>query len=302
MDFTSLFFDALTAPPVLQPNVDPSVFLGTPYALLEETDGKLLTILSGGTIEVKDVYAFSLKPLDCRMILYTRQGSGTLRLPRKTYQLTQGTLLYLNCSTPDFWELSISSDIWQYTVFFMQGERLAFYESLVPFSHALLVSPTSYSAILPSINNLLRRSNAAMLRNKIIDACLLANVLTALFIEGFQLETVEEQIPTYLQEIKYSLDTYWREPLSLEKLESRYRISKYRICREFSAAFGLPPLKYLNRRRIETAKNMLLSGDKRVHEIANEVGYENTNHFINLFKKETGLTPAAYRRMMSDRN
>jgi AraC-like DNA-binding protein len=45
----------------------------------------------------------------------------------------------------------------------------------------------------------------------------------------------------------------------------------------------------------------LLSGDKRIHEIANEVGYENTNHFINLFKKETGLTPAAYRRTMSDR-
>jgi AraC-like DNA-binding protein len=140
-----------------------------------------------------------------------------------------------------------------------------------------------------------------VLRNKIIDACLLANILTDLFVEGFQLETAENPTPTYLQEIKYSLDNFPAASFRLEELESRYGISKYRICREFSAAFGLSPLKYLNRRRIETAKILLLSGDKRIHEIANEVGYENTNHFINLFKKETGLTPAAYRRTMSDR-
>ncbi len=83
----------------------------------------------------------------------------------------------------------------------------------------------------------------------------------------------------------------------MEELEEQYHISKYRICREFSAAFGLPPLKYLNKRRIEAAQNLLLSGDKRIHEIAADVGYENTNHFINLFKKETGLTPLVYRNM-----
>lgn len=50
---------------------------------------------------------------------------------------------------------------------------------------------------------------------------------------------------------------------------------------------------------MEIAKNLLLSTDKHIHEIASELGYENTNHFINLFKKETGLTPMVYRDTIS---
>lgn len=86
-------------------------------------------------------------------------------------------------------------------------------------------------------------------------------------------------------------------PFNLQDLENSYHISKYRICREFAAAFGKPPLRYLNDVRIEAAKNLLLSGDKRIHEIAAEVGIENTTHFINLFKQRTGVTPLAYREL-----
>lgn len=297
MDFSSTFLQALQNEPILPNGISPLVFLGTPYTILEETASDFLTILSGGTIEAREKYAFSLCPFDCRMLLYTKQGGGALHIPGKTFQLAEGTLLYLNCTSPPSLKIEISEPVWQYTVFFIRGGALSRYESLADFSHALLFTPSPYSFTLSGLEKLLQYGDGMSLRNKLADSSILHNILTNIWIEGFHLETQEEKNPSWLLEIKQSLDTFFMNPFSLEELEEKYHISKYRICREFSAAFGLPPLKYLNKRRIEAAKNLLLSGDKRIHEIAADVGYENTNHFINLFKKETGLTPLVYRNM-----
>lgn len=315
MDFSTSFIQSFIKEPILPKGVSPLIFLGNPYSLLEKTKDRFLTILSGGTIEAREEYSFSLHPFDCRMLLYTRQGSGILRITEKaagsrqgsgilrtlgkTYQLEEGTLLYLNCASPSSLEIELSDSFWQYTVFFIKGELLSYYESLTPFSHALLIPFSPYSPVLARLEKLLQLGNSTLLRNKLTDASILNSILSDLWIEGYRLEAQEEKNPSWLLEIKQSLDTFFMNPFRLEDLEERYHISKYRICREFSAAFGLPPLKYLNKRRIEAAKNLLLSGDKRIHEIAADVGYENTNHFINLFKKETGLTPLVYRNSVS---
>ena len=162
-----------------------------------------------------------------------------------------------------------------------------------------MITVSSYSIILPGLEKLLQHGNSATLRNKLVDASVLSNIITELWIEAFHMEAPERKCPSYLIEIRQSLDTFFMNPLRLDDLENKYHISKYRICREFSSTFGMPPLKYLNKRRMEVAKNLLLSTDKHIHEIAVEVGYENTNHFINLFKKETGLTPLVYRDTVS---
>ncbi|MFR7401455.1 MAG: helix-turn-helix transcriptional regulator [Waltera sp.] len=73
-------------------------------------------------------------------------------------------------------------------------------------------------------------------------------------------------------------------------------ISRYRLCREFSATFHTSPLQYLQGKKIEAAKSLLLSTDNPIHEVGAMVGIDNTNHFIHLFKKHTGVTPFVYRQ------
>lgn len=59
-----------------------------------------------------------------------------------------------------------------------------------------------------------------------------------------------------------------------------------------------PPLQYLNEKRVDAAKELLLTTDYRIHEIGSIVGIDNTNHFIYLFKKFTGMTPLTFRRKL----
>lgn len=270
------------------------ILTGTFYELSEETADRLPTILSGGNIELSSPLTLEFKPMDCYMLLYTRQGSGCVRLRTRTLSLEENRLLYLDCHSSPFC-IEPTHFPWRYTIFLVQGDLFADYNDLAPFSSALLHTPSAHSPILRCMEQLLKAGTGSSLYNKLSDAAILTNLMTNLWIEAYELQPDKENCAPYLSEIRHYLDTAFMESFRLEDLEMRYHMSKYRICHEFSSAFGLPPLKYLNKKRLEAAVNLLFSTDKRIHEIALEVGYENTNHFINLFKKEYGATPQAYR-------
>ena len=49
--------------------------------------------------------------------------------------------------------------------------------------------------------------------------------------------------------------------------------------------------------KLEEARNLLLHTDKKITDIAMELGYSNTQNFIRFFSKKTGMTPGKYRRL-----
>ncbi len=122
------------------------------------------------------------------------------------------------------------------------------------------------------------------------------DIFTELCVYKTDSTRLHEQIPPYIIEIKELFDSDYQEPWRLEQLESQFDKSRFRLCREFARHFGMPPIQYLNHRRMEAAKELLLSTSMSVHEVGSLVGIENTNHFINLFKKETGATPLVFKQ------
>jgi AraC-like DNA-binding protein len=65
--------------------------------------------------------------------------------------------------------------------------------------------------------------------------------------------------------------------------------------RHFKMIYGKTVFNYLHSFRMERAKELLLSGDKKVSEIAQEVGYQHPTHFTQAFKKYFGYLPARVR-------
>lgn len=94
----------------------------------------------------------------------------------------------------------------------------------------------------------------------------------------------------------HRFNTTYFEIYSLDELAVEYKINKFRLCREFAKYYEYTPIQYLNKIRIDKAKELLLSTDEKIVAISQMVGFENTNHFIRLFKEKTGVTPLTYRR------
>lgn len=96
--------------------------------------------------------------------------------------------------------------------------------------------------------------------------------------------------------MRQRFDQAYDRPYSLDELALEYGINKFRLCREFAKYYEYTPIQYLNKVRIDHAKNLLLETDEKIVEISQMVGIENTNHFIRLFKEKTGVTPLTYRK------
>ena len=85
------------------------------------------------------------------------------------------------------------------------------------------------------------------------------------------------------------------EDLSLEGLAAEAGMSTFHFARSFKAATGVSPLQYVIRTRLETAQALLKSTKLSIAEIAYRVGYEDVSRFGQHFRRQFGMTPAAFR-------
>lgn len=83
------------------------------------------------------------------------------------------------------------------------------------------------------------------------------------------------------------------DKFSLVETAERFGIDKFKFIRLFKYQTGLTPNNYFIYRRIEKSKTMLAEG-KDLLSIAIELGFYDTAHFCNHFKKYTGISPLAY--------
>ncbi len=86
------------------------------------------------------------------------------------------------------------------------------------------------------------------------------------------------------------------QPLTLEGLAAQVHMSVRTLQRRFLAATGLTPMQHLQGLRIDQARALLASERLPVPEVAALVGYQDRVAFGRLFKKMTGMSPAAYRQ------
>ncbi len=79
-------------------------------------------------------------------------------------------------------------------------------------------------------------------------------------------------------------------------MAARARMNSRTFARRFRAATGYQPIEYVHALRVEEAKQLLETTALSVEDVAHAVGYEDLAAFGRLFKRKSGLTPAAYRR------
>jgi AraC family transcriptional activator FtrA len=84
--------------------------------------------------------------------------------------------------------------------------------------------------------------------------------------------------------------------LTLDELAGQIHVSVRTLQRRFLAATGMTPIQYQQTVRIERGKDLLEADKLAVQDIAAQVGYQDRVAFGRLFKKVTGMTPAAYRQ------
>lgn len=99
-----------------------------------------------------------------------------------------------------------------------------------------------------------------------------------------------------LTEVEREITENYMNNLSLKMLSEKYYINSAYLGQIFKKKFGVSFKDYLNNYRIERACEMLIRSDEKIYEIAEAVGFNNTDYFINRFVQIKGRTPFQYRK------
>lgn len=102
-----------------------------------------------------------------------------------------------------------------------------------------------------------------------------------------------------VKEVQAFIEANYRERMTVDDLADRFAISRRALERRFKKVTYNSILEYLQRVRIEAAKQSLESERENVNEAMYKVGYTDTKAFRTTFKKLTGLSPVAYRNKYS---
>jgi len=99
----------------------------------------------------------------------------------------------------------------------------------------------------------------------------------------------------HLRHARDHVDRHFAEPLDLDRIAAVAGVSKYHFIRCFRMTYGETPMRYLTRRRIERAQDLLRAANLTVTEICMVVGFSSLGSFSAKFSQLEGESPTAYR-------
>ena len=104
-----------------------------------------------------------------------------------------------------------------------------------------------------------------------------------------------KQKSTALLAMKYIRENCTKYDLSLDLVAKEFNITSTYLCRLLKQQTGVSYKEYLTGLRIEVARKLLQNRNVSVTDVCVRTGYTNVSHFIKVFQKYTGVTPAKYR-------
>lgn len=235
------------------------------------------------------------EPLREFIVIYCVQGNGWYKSPAQEYEIRPGDLLFVH----DNWAHSYGArhpNPWSIYWSHFQG-KLA--KGLVETAEAGFGGPVLHVGMQPLIRQIFEEIlNGLTLGAARRQSVYYAGCFQRLLGYIIALPTMDARPrleKTGFGTIKSFMYQHIREELTLAQMAARCDMSRYHFARKFRSQFGLPPMDYFIRVKMQAASQLLDTTGRNIADIAHELGYEDPYYFSRVFKRVTGLSPKHYR-------
>ncbi len=160
---------------------------------------------------------------------------------------------------------------------------------------------------IKSYLNLFKELDVARSGNKIEDALLLKYKTNELLLNLYKTsqnynksKDVSDKSRSVVEKaIKY-METNLSKNIGLDEISEYVNLHPVYFNRTFSKAIGTPPINYLKKLRLNKAKDLLITTNYKIVNIAKKCGFSSSSYFIVQFRSEFGCTPSEYRTANND--
>ena len=101
--------------------------------------------------------------------------------------------------------------------------------------------------------------------------------------------------PRILRRVEEYIDAHLDSAVNIAELAASVGISVSHFSRSFVHSVGLTPHRYVMRRRLTRAHDLLVQTDLAMAEVALATGFADQSHFCRRFREFTGLPPRSFR-------
>jgi YesN/AraC family two-component response regulator len=141
-------------------------------------------------------------------------------------------------------------------------------------------------------NIISRQSDQLHMETEGLIRCLLANFVSSKIEDEQPYDRMRVKIEQVMEYISNNLSA----PLSLSDLARQVHLNQTYFSDSFHRICGMRPTVYIQQKRVEMAKLLLLSTDLQMKRISWDVGFKDIAYFCRVFKQHTGMSPGDYRK------
>ena len=110
-------------------------------------------------------------------------------------------------------------------------------------------------------------------------------------------EVVDAQNSSHeCHKVKRFIEHNYQSMISLDSLAENCSLSKYYLSHRFAELYGKSPIAYLNEVRLASARDLLLTTNHSIEEIAGCIGFSSTSYFSQSFQKNFHESPQQFRK------
>ncbi len=267
------------------------------YKYDENPHNSLLHLIAGGTTTLELPLKLNFDNINCSLLIFTITGGLQISQGNNTVTSDMGTSVFVDLS--DGAELFSTIVPCSFRFYIISGDIPAALSNIKKAPLAFHLNSQTPSSLtldqLAKVPEKIETSYSYFIHARITEILCGFAVLSSSD-DKTHFTNFSEDFPSYLTIMEELIHNHSSEPYSLNYFENKLGISKYRLCREYHAAYGVSPIQDLNHIRLQNAKKLLLTSSLQIQEISSSVGFDDVTHFIRLFKRETGYTPGQFRQ------
>ena len=265
----------------------------------EDTDSQDVTLLNASSSRYEGDWPSIPHSHAFTELFYVRDGQGEFLLEDKIYPISKDDLIIVNPHI-NHTEISKGTPPLSYFTIGVEGVCFSFNDQK---EYRIFNCRKKETDLLFYFNSLFQElDKQSEGYEKICNYLLHILILQLQRITDSPFELITAQHPSKeCAYIKRYLDSNYSENITLDHLSALSHLNKYYLSHEFTKYYGISPMNYLSRKRIDVCKELLENTDYGISDIAHLVGFSSQSYLSQSFRKSCGMTAGTYRKLKKKR-
>lgn len=265
----------------------------------EDTDSQDVTLLNASSSRYEGDWPSIPHSHAFTELFYVRDGRGEFLLEDKIYPISKDDLIIVNPHI-NHTEISKGTPPLSYFTVGVEGVCFSFNDQK---EYRIFNCRKKEADLLFYFNSLFQElDKQSEGYEKICNYLLHILILQLQRITDSPFELITAQHPSKeCAYIKRYLDSNYSESITLDHLSALSHLNKYYLSHEFTKYYGISPMNYLSRKRIDVCKELLENTDYGISDIAHLVGFSSQSYLSQSFRKSCGMTAGTYRKLKKKR-